>query len=56
VRERFGSEFVPGAIPFVVEDLVNPLPQLAEQIGAHAVLEHDEALFVELSPFLVRHD
>ncbi len=55
VRVRFGPELAPGAIAFHVEDVVDPFPQLAEQIAAHAVLEHDESLLVELMPFSVRH-
>jgi hypothetical protein len=39
-----------------VEELVDPLPQLAQQISAHAVVEHDEPLLVELPPFPVRHE
>ena len=55
VRVRFGPELVPRPILFHVEDFVDPLPQRAEQIGAHAVLEHDEPLFVELTPLSISH-
>jgi hypothetical protein len=46
---------MPGAIAFYVGDLVDLLTQFAEQIPTHAVLEHDEPLFVELTPLCVRH-
>ena len=52
---RFSPELHPGEIAFAVEDLVDPFPQLTEQIGAHTVLEDDEPLLVEVPPLVAGH-
>jgi hypothetical protein len=52
---RLGPELMPGAIAIRLGDIADVLPQLAEEIDAHAVLEHHEPLLVELTPFFVRH-
>jgi hypothetical protein len=53
---RFDPELVPGAIAFHLRDTADLLSQLAEQLIAHTVFEHDEPLFVELTALFVRHD
>jgi hypothetical protein len=52
---RFGPELVPGAIAFRLGDLADVLPQPAEEIDPHAVLEYHESVLVELMPFFVGH-
>ena len=45
----------PARIAFPLELRVDRLAQLAEQLGAHGVLEHDVAVTIELVPFLFGH-